>query len=85
MSRNEKKNDNGEFCHYDRMVRKAEKTSEQSSVSSEVKSSSYPRSCKQCEYYQPRFKYRKCLFAECFYKKDVDVFRRKPHVRDRYS
>ncbi|MCD8122841.1 MAG: hypothetical protein LUE65_11540 [Clostridiales bacterium] len=72
-------NDNGEFRHYGRMVKQAEKTEKM-----EAKGGSVPLSCKQCAYYQPGFKYRKCLFAECYYRKDINVFRRKPHVKDRY-
>ncbi|MCD8216767.1 MAG: hypothetical protein LUD01_01755 [Clostridiales bacterium] len=69
--------DNGEFRHYDRLAKQADK--DQKPVNSA------PGSCKHCEYYQPGFKYRKCFFAECYYKKDINVFRRKPHVKDRYS
>ncbi|MCD8121962.1 MAG: hypothetical protein LUE65_06920, partial [Clostridiales bacterium] len=65
MSKNSNdKNDNGKFRHYDRMVKMAEKT--EKGGKTEEKSSSVPLSCKQCAYYQPGFKYRKCLFAECY-------------------
>ncbi|MCD8362185.1 MAG: hypothetical protein LUC98_04355 [Lachnospiraceae bacterium] len=69
--------DNGEFRHFDRMMRKAEKDG--------GKNGSRPVSCQQCIFFQPNFKYRKCFFAECYYKKDVDVFRRKPLSKDRFS
>ncbi|MCD7820543.1 MAG: hypothetical protein LUH07_16080 [Lachnospiraceae bacterium] len=80
---NNDKNNNGEFRHYDRMVKQAEK--KEKAGKTEAKGGAVPLSCKQCAYYQPGFKYRKCLFAECYYRKDINVFRRKPHVKDRYS
>ena len=42
--------------------------------------------CRQCCYYHPDFKYRKCLFSTCPYgKQDKDIFRRKPLSKDRFS
>ena len=38
-----------------------------------------PPKCRCCQYYQPKFRYRKCLYASCPYGKDSDApFRRKP-------
>ena len=37
-----------------------------------------PPKCSQCLYYQPEFRYRKCLYAICPYgKNDKAVFRNK--------
>ena len=41
-----------------------------------------PKCCKDCEYYQPRWKYRTCLYAHCPYKKQVNVFRSTPEKWD---
>ena len=42
--------------------------------------------CRQCCYYHPDFKYRKCLFSTGPYgKQDKDIFRRKPLSKDRFS
>ena len=37
-----------------------------------------PPSCAKCQYYQPDFKYRKCLYARCPYQRDTEIFRKKP-------
>ena len=38
-----------------------------------------PPKCRLCPYYQPEFRYRKCLYATCPYGKDCNAaFRRKP-------
>ena len=38
-----------------------------------------PPKCRLCPYYQPEFRYRKCLYATCPYGKDRNAaFRRKP-------
>ena len=35
--------------------------------------------CRNCCYYHPDFKYRRCLYAKCPYgKPDNEVFRQKP-------
>ena len=36
-----------------------------------------PRCCR-CEYFQPRFRFRRCLFARCPYGKQEGIFREKP-------
>lgn len=42
--------------------------------------------CRNCAYYHPDFRYRKCLFATCPYgKPDRDVFRQKPLSKDSFS
>ena len=42
--------------------------------------------CRQCCYYHPDFKYRKCLLATCPYgKPDSEVFRQKPLRWDKFS
>ena len=38
-----------------------------------------PPKCRLCPYYQPEFRYRKCLYATCPYGKDRNAAcRRKP-------
>ena len=38
-----------------------------------------PPRCRLCPYYQPDFRYRRCLFSACPYGKDRNTaFRRKP-------
>jgi len=38
-----------------------------------------PPKCRLCHYYQPDFRYRRCLFSACPYGKDRNTaFRRKP-------
>ena len=45
-----------------------------------------PPKCRLCQYYQPDFKYRRCLFATCPYgKTDNEVFRQKPLPKDKFS
>jgi len=46
---------------------------------------SVPR-CRDCPYYHPDFKYRRCLYASCPYgKSESEVFRKHPLRRDRFS
>ena len=74
--------------HLDRMRRKADRNSkvdQSTSLSGEIVAASAPPSCKKCKFYHPGFKYRKCLFSECHYRKEIQVFRRKPLRRDRFS
>ena len=41
--------------------------------------------CRQCCYYHPDFKYRKCLFATCPYgKPEKEYFRQKPLPKDKF-
>ena len=42
-----------------------------------------PPSCARCPYYQPDFKYRKCLYARCLYQKDTEIFRKRPLKKDK--
>ena len=38
-----------------------------------------PPKCRLCRYYQPTFRYRRCLFSCCPYGKDINTaFRKKP-------
>ena len=38
-----------------------------------------PPKCRLCSYYQPEFRYRKCLYAACPYGKDHSTtFRKRP-------
>ena len=41
--------------------------------------------CKNCCYYHPDFKYRRCLYSICPYgKPENEVFRQKPLPRDKF-
>ena len=41
--------------------------------------------CNQCWYYQPKFRYRRCLHATCPYGKGNEaVFRKKPLHKEHY-
>lgn len=44
-----------------------------------------PKTCKECMYYQPDWKYRQCTFLKCHYGKKKAVFRKKPLSNDRYA
>ena len=42
--------------------------------------------CKNCCYYHPDFKYRRCLYSTCLDgKPDSEVFRQKPLRWDKFS
>lgn len=42
--------------------------------------------CRNCAYYHPEFRYRRCLYSVCPYGKgDADVFRKKPLGSDKFS
>jgi hypothetical protein len=53
-------------------------------VSEIDRNKSGPR-CSQCWYYQPKFRYRRCLYATCPYGKGNEaVFRKKPLGKENY-
>ena len=54
------------YRHYESMIKKARKTG----------IGEKPPSCAKCQYYQPDFKYRKCLYARCPYQRDAEIFRK---------
>ena len=56
------------YRHYESMIKKARKTG----------TGEKPPSCAKCQYYQPDFKYRKCLYARCPYQRDTEIFRKRP-------
>lgn len=35
-----------------------------------------PRNCRECEYYQPRFRFRSCTYMTCKYGLDKNIFRK---------
>lgn len=37
-----------------------------------------PKCCRQCEFYQPKFRFRKCLYTRCRYGLDRQIFRIHP-------
>lgn len=41
-----------------------------------------PRCCKECEYYQPKWKYRSCYFANCRYQLSESTIRKVPLTDD---
>ena len=41
-----------------------------------------PESCAKCMYHQPEFKYRSCLFTRCPFKREEEIFRRRPLKTD---
>ena len=61
------------YRHYESMIKKAQKTG----------IGEKPPSCAKCQYYQPDFKYRKCLYARCPYQRDTEIFRKKPMKKDK--
>ena len=63
------------YRHYESMIKKERKTG----------IGEKPPSCAKCQYYQPDFKYRKCLFATCPYgKPEKEYFRQKPLPKDKF-
>lgn len=62
--------------HYEKLMRKSRRMDG---------SETAPASCRRCPFYRPEFKYRSCLYARCSYGKDQQVFRKKPHNRDKFS
>ncbi len=63
------------FRHYEALIRKSKQDGTEKK----------PVSCAKCVYYQPDFKYRKCLYARCPYQKVADVFRKQPLKKDRIA
>lgn len=61
------------FRHYDKLMRQ------------KPGHGGHPSSCKQCEYYQPRWKYRTCMFSRCLYQKECRIFRNKPLEQDKHK
>ena len=43
-----------------------------------------PKCCRDCEYYQPRWKYRSCYFVRCPYKMMDTTFRRSPLKKENF-
>ena len=61
------------FRYYEKLMKQARKVGSDREI---------PESCPKCPYYQPKFKYRTCLYTRCQFKKDVDVFRKYPLKKD---
>ena len=49
----------------------------------EIVKTEQEKKCENCPYYQPDFKYRKCLYARCPYQRDTEIFRRRPLKMDK--
>lgn len=62
-----------EFQRYDRSMRKA--------PGARRSRRTVPRQCGECEFYQPRWKYRSCYYAKCPYHISGSTIREKP-LRD---
>ena len=62
------------FRRYEKLVKKSQKAKDPGEK---------PPSCPNCPYYQPDFKYRKCLHARCPYGRDAEVFRKRPLKKDK--
>ena len=60
------------FRRYEKLIKKAYDNNNQK----------MPLNCPKCAFYQPDFKFRKCLFTRCPYKKDVEIFRHRPLKKD---
>ena len=61
------------FRHYEALMKKSRKAAGREK----------PPSCAKCQYYQPDFKFRKCLHAKCPYGRDTEVFRKRPLKKDK--
>ena len=61
------------FRHYEALMKKSRKAA----------GGEKPPSCAKCQYYQPDFKFRKCLHAKCPYGRDTEVFRKRPLKKDK--
>lgn len=47
-------------------------------------SNQLPKGCKNCEHYQPRWKYRFCYYAVCPYRIRDSTIRRKPLKKEHF-
>ena len=43
-----------------------------------------PKCCKQCEYFQPRWKYRFCYYANCQYDLKKKTIRKTPLKKEHF-
>lgn len=41
-----------------------------------------PKNCRECMYYQPRWRYRTCLYVRCPYGKKVNPFRKQESKKE---
>ena len=62
------------FRHYEKLVKSSAMAKDPAKK---------PPSCAKCPYYQPDFKYRKCLYARCPYQRDTEIFRKRPLKKDK--
>ena len=51
----------------------------------EAKIDKRPPCCMRCEYYQPKFKYRTCLFVRCPMDKSLKTIRARPLRSDKFA
>lgn len=58
------------FLFFDRLMKKRPDSTSGRSI---------PKKCEDCMYYQPKFRFRICLFSRCHYGfKDRQIFREHP-------
>ncbi len=44
-----------------------------------------PSSCAKCPYFQPDFRFRKCLYTRCPFGRKVKIFRERPLGREKVA
>lgn len=63
--------------NYQKLVRRADALAAEAEAAKH-----FAGPCEHCEFYQPFFKYRRCLYTECAYKRVKNVFLKKPLAED---
>ena len=66
-------------------VRRVEKLLRKQERQQDAKLDKRPPCCMRCEYYQPKFKYRTCLFAKCPMDKNLKTIRARPLRSDKFA
>ena len=62
------------FRHYEKLIKESQKATDPGKK---------PSSCEKCMYHQPDFKYRKCLYTWCPYKRETEIFWKRPLKKDK--
>ena len=66
-------------------VRRVEKLLRKQERQQDAKFDKRPPCCMRCEYYQPKFKYRTCLFVRCPMDKNLKTIRAMPLSSDKFA
>ncbi len=66
-------------------VRRVEKLLQKQERRHKAKIDKRPPCCMRCEYYQPKFKYRTCLFVRCPMDKSLKTIRARPLSSDKFA